>query len=172
MRLTPYSLDNRVFSDKAHAHARVHVYPRIFGKGVEVRSATLSQDMRDGIDYIASVPVLGLHAPLIFRVQERFRRPEVAHYGDVTISEWYQNSNRPAELYTTKADYFLYGTYSCTDDRMTDVLLVNADQLRLMLATGKLPFRKHVNASQGKYFLCVSMELVKRAGLVTYPISA
>src|SRR5260221_2234771 len=168
-RLTPYSAMNHAFSDKAHACAQKSVYPSFFKKdtrAIRYTQPTCTQDAAHGIDRIVRVTMPGLNAPLTFWVQERFRRPNIALYNDVTIGEWCANSNKPSELYTMKSQLFLFGRYDEETDIMVESLFFWFHPVLHALATGDLPYQRLLNDRQGKYFVAVPIADMKRLHLV------
>ena len=97
MARTLYEQDNADFSNRAHVRARDVLYPRIFNvcrERLQFEDTLLAQSDRAkildgemGVDRIVRVTIHNLHAPLMFTVQERFRRPEFAKYQDMTVTE-------------------------------------------------------------------------------------
>lgn len=162
---TPYSLVDRSFADKAHLQALSYVYRPFFGKGT-VKRATDEQDMKHGIDYIICVfsPSLPVE-PITFTVQERFRRKL---YGDITLSEYLENSGTPSEVYRCRADFYLYGGYDEGTGEITEAVLVWMQALRAGIATGTVPYGRNVSPKQNKRFLTISLEILKNRDLIAY----
>src|SRR5947208_9286188 len=100
---------------------------------------TLKQDAVHSVDLIVRVTTSRLNAPLTFLIQERFRRPEVARFNNVTISEWLANSNRPAELYSIKAQPFCFGRYDESTDTMIESVLFWVHPTLHAIASGSIP---------------------------------
>ena len=171
MGTTPYNLINRAYSDKAHACARREIYPAFFkkaGSALRYTEPTITQDAAHGIDRIVRVTVQGLNAPLTFLVQERFRRPNIALYNDITMSEWLGNSNKPSELYTIRAQLFLWGRYDEEQDTMVESLFFWVQPVLHGLATGDIPFKRLLNERQGKYFVAIPIAALKARNLIAY----
>lgn len=168
-RKTPFNLDNMAFSEKAHLCARHEVYREIFkGLALHYGAPTLQQDAQMGIDRILLAKSPTLRLPVRFFVQERFRRPVYHTFQDITISEWYGNSNTPAELYKTRAHLLVYGFYDEQMNSLTQVVAVWMQPMLQQLALGTLPFSRKVNHAQNKHFLAVPLESLAELHLLAY----
>lgn len=176
---TPYSIDNQAFSDRAHCLAREAIYPSLFDAaadaltfddvtGVEAeRNKVLDGEM--AVDKIVNVTVHGLGAPLIFTVQERFRRPDAARFRDITITEWNNNSNKPSELYKIRAWLFLYGYYDADCNHFVgETVVVNVPALWLRLATNQIEYASGRNPRSNQRFITVSFDALREYGLVEW----
>ncbi|HET9258460.1 MAG TPA: hypothetical protein VFO16_25140, partial [Pseudonocardiaceae bacterium] len=57
------------------------------------------RDLDYAIDCQLAVTIPKFQAPIRLSVQERYRKPDDLHYGDVTITEWNLASGQPSELH-------------------------------------------------------------------------
>lgn len=175
--MTPYSATNQTFSDRAHALAQRVIYPQLF----EVDRACLSFDdvtgmtvernrVLDGemaVDKIVNVTIHGLQAPLVFTVQERFRRPDKAKFQDITITEWNLNSGLPSELYKIRAGLFLYGYYDERHDRFIDqTVVVNVPSLLMRIAARRVAWQEGRNPRSNQRFLTFPFTVLEECGTV------
>lgn len=141
MARTLYEQDNADFSNRAHMRARDVLYPRIFNvrrERLQFEDTLLAQSDRAkildgemGVDRIVRVTIHNLHAPLMFTVQERFRRPEFAKYQDMTVTEWNHASNSPSELYKINAGLFVYGYFDERSGRFPDAIVISVTECSL-----------------------------------------
>jgi hypothetical protein len=175
MAQTLYQVENAKFSNIAHKAARNQIYPLIFKTtNLEFEDTLLAMGERErildgemGVDRIVKVSVKTLHAPLIFTVQERFRRPEFAKYKDLTITEWNNASNLPSELYKINAGIFLYGYFDENSDRFLDAIAINVTDLLLVITRQKIKFDFQMNKKQQSFF-AFSFDDLKSSGVVVY----
>lgn len=164
----------------AHYAARRQLYPRIFQTaeeqlsfedvtmGCSQRGQILDGEM--GVDRIVRVTVRELHAPLVFTVQERFRRTQYAHFRDITITEWNHASGSPSELYKITAGLFLYGYFDDRRCRFADAICVNVTDTLMAIASGKLLLTWGKNVKQQTFIACTFDDL-DRAGLIRFRLS-
>lgn len=176
MASTPYSKNNKAFSDEAHMAARTLIYPRLFktdatnityeqqGEITTERWGALDGDM--SIDRIVKVTVGRLRQPLTFTVQERFRNTWYSHKEDITITEWNNNSNRPSELYKIQANLFLYAYYGM--GTFVDSICVNVTDLLMALVQKTIEFGVRPNTRSNQTFLTLGFDALHKAGLVVY----
>lgn len=176
---TPYSNGNQQFSDRAHELAQAAIYPKLFGVDpacltfddvtgmTQERNRILDGEM--AVDKIVNVSVRGLGAPLVFTVQERFRRISAERFRDITITEWNCNSNRPSELYKIKAGLFLYGYYNDTTDRFIgQSLVVNMPALLIRIAANRIYHERAVNPRSNQRFITIPFESLDELGIIEY----
>ncbi len=162
MSHTVYQPENGEFSNTAHEAAQRLVYPYIFNVPAECihyESTLLGDSERSsvydaelGIDRIANVTVNGLHNPLKFVVQERFRRPKYAAFRDITITEWNNASNLPSELYKISAGLFVYGYYDSSNDTFIDAIAIHVSKLLHCIVTNTIKYRRNSNLKQQDFF--------------------
>ena len=177
MARTLYEQDNADFSNRAHMRARDVLYPRIFNvrrERLEFEDTLLAQSDRAaildgemGVDRIVRVTIHNLPAPLVFTVQERFRRPEFAKYQDLTVTEWNHASNLPSELYKINAGLFVYGYFDERSGRFPDAIVIGVTEMLLALAQGRLRYERRRNKKQ-QSFLALRFEDMEKAGIVRY----
>ena len=177
MARTLYEQDNADFSNRAHMRARDVLYPRIFNARRErlafedtllaqsERTAILDGEM--GVDRIVHVTVHNLPAPLVFTVQERFRRPEFAKYQDLTVTEWNHASNLPSELYKINAGLFLYGYFDERTSVFVDAIAIGVTDMLLAIATRRLRYDRRWNKKR-QTFLTLRFDDMERAGIVRF----
>lgn len=177
MARTLYEQDNADFSNRAHMRARDVLYPRIFNARRErlafedtllaqsERAAILDGEM--GVDRIVRVTVHNLPAPLVFTVQERFRRPEFAKYQDLTVTEWNHASNLPSELYKINAGLFLYGYFDERTSVFVDAIAIGVTDMLLAIATRRLRYDRRWNKKR-QTFLTLRFDDMERAGIVRF----
>ena len=177
MARTLYEQDNADFSNRAHMRARDVLYPRIFNARRErlafedtllaqsERAAILDGEM--GVDRIVHVTVHNLPAPLVFTVQERFRRPEFAKYQDLTVTEWNHASNLPSELYKINAGLFLYGYFDERTSVFVDAIAIGVTDMLLAIATRRLRYDRRWNKKR-QTFLTLRFDDMERAGIVRF----
>lgn len=116
---TSFSQQRWEFTKRAHLAAQREFYPRMFPTGVAFEDTTsTTRDLDYAIDCQLAIDIPGLRAPIRLSVQERFRKPEEMHWGDVTITEWNLASGEPSELHKLGAQVFVYGFYDDPGDRI------------------------------------------------------
>lgn len=175
--ITPYSRTNQSFSDEAHTAAQRLIYPRLFETTIErlsfddvtglteARNKVLDGEM--AVDKIVNVTVHGLQAPLVFTVQERFRRASAARFEDITITEWNCNSNLPSELYKIKAGLFLYGYYDDQRERFVGTtVVISVPSLLLRLASHTIDWRAEINPRSNQRFITIPFTALEEYGTV------
>lgn len=177
MTATVFNQKDADFSNKAHIEARQLIYPQLFGAhperlafenvsfGASDRETVLDGEM--GVDRIVRVTVQQLNAPLVFTVQERFRRPEFAAYRDLTITEWNHASNLPSELYKINAGLFLYGYYDEGERRFLDAIAIGVTDILLAITRGSIHYQRKPNKKQ-QTFLAFKFSDMDAAGVVRY----
>ena len=177
MIATPHCAINQAFSDRAHSIAQLMVYPSLFSveshqlafddvTGIDIeRNRVLDGEM--AIDKIIRVTVNTLHAPLVFTVQERFRRSDKMRWRDITLTEWNNNSNRPSELYKIKAGLFVYGYYDEYKDRLVgETLVVNVPALLIRLASKRIKYETKLNPRSNQTFITIPFSSLDEYGLI------
>jgi hypothetical protein len=167
---TIYEPSRQDESDLAHLAARRDIYPRFFGVGVDdleyetyskwsaagdPRARVLDADL--SIDTRIGVTVRGLRRPLPFYIQERFRDPAYLKFGDVTITEWSNDTDQPNELYKIAADYFTYGYYDKYADQFLDWVVFNVPSVKRAIVLRYL--RLHRAPPNGKRQEVVALKL-------------
>ncbi len=177
MARTLYEQDNADFSNRAHMRARDVLYPRIFNvrrERLQFEDTLLAQSDRAkildgemGVDRIVRVTIHNLPAPLVFTVQERFRRPEFAKYQDLTVTEWNHASNRPSELYKINAGLFVYGYFDEDREDFLDAVAIGVTDMLLAIATRRLRYERRWNKKM-QTFLTIRFEDMEEAGIVRY----
>jgi hypothetical protein len=174
---TLYEQDNADFSNRAHMRARDVLYPRIFNvrrERLQFEDTLLAQSDRAkildgemGVDRIVRVTIHNLPAPLMFTVQERFRRPEFAKYQDMTVTEWNHASNLPSELYKINAGLFLYGYFDERTSVFVDAIAIGVTDMLLAIATRRLRYNRRWNKKR-QTFLTLRFDDMERAGIVRF----
>lgn len=174
---TIFQPENANFSQKAHLAARIQIYPSIFKttlQNLEFEDTILNTSERNtildgemGIDRIVNVAVKNLHAPLVFTIQERFRRPEYAHYKDLTITEWNGASGLPSELYKINAGLFLYGYFNEFQNTFIDAIAINTTDLLIAICRNEISYTKRRNKKQ-QDFVAFTFSGLENAGVVKY----
>jgi hypothetical protein len=174
---TLYEQDNADFSNRAHMRARDVLYPRIFNvrrERLQFEDTLLAQSDRAkildgemGVDRIVHVTIHNLPAPLMFTVQERFRRPEFAKYQDMTVTEWNHASNLPSELYKINAGLFLYGYFDERTSVFVDAIAIGVTDMLLAIATRRLRYNRRWNKKR-QTFLTLRFDDMERAGIVRF----
>ena len=177
MARTLYEQDNADFSNRAHMRARDVLYPRIFNvrrERLQFEDTLLAQSDRAkildgemGVDRIVRVTIHNLPAPLMFTVQERFRRPEFAKYQDMTVTEWNHASNLPSELYKINAGLFLYGYFDERTSVFVDAIAIGVTDMLLAIATRRLRYDRRWNKKR-QTFLTLRFDDMERAGIVRF----
>lgn len=177
MARTLYEQDNADFSNRAHMRARDVLYPRIFNvrrERLQFEDTLLAQSDRAkildgemGVDRIVRVTINNLPAPLMFTVQERFRRPKYVERQDMTVTEWNHASNSPSELYKINAGLFVYGYFDERSGRFLDAIVTGVTEMLLALAQGRLRYERRENKKQ-QSFLALRFEDMEKAGIVRY----
>jgi hypothetical protein len=174
---TIYECDNASFSNRAHKAARSKLYPQIFNVpasslefedtllGMNDRAQILDGEM--GVDRIVRVSIRHLRAPLVFTVQERFRRPAFAKYKDLTVTEWNHASNLPSELYKINAGLFVYGYYDELQDVFTDAIAISVTDLLLAISRNRVNYHTERNRKE-QTFLAFDFKSLESAGVIRY----
>ena len=184
MTYTPYSKKNGDFSNLAHLAAREVVYPQMFQRPRDTldfedtllelneRGAALDGEMAtDRIVKVTAKPrdkMQPFKQPIIFTVQERFRRPKYARYRDLTITEWNNQSNLPSELYKLAANYFVYGYFDRVQNLFIDVIAVNVPAVLLKLCNGEMPYRYGINPRSNQSFITLTFANLEKTGCMVY----
>jgi hypothetical protein len=173
MNATPYSENNREFTDKAHEAAKLQVYPLLFGKSFEIKDTKWSSgsienilDGQLGIDKLISVPVREWNAPIRFTVQERWRDPKYEIYHDITITEWNHKTNVAGELYRICAGIFLYGYFDEATNKITYAIAVDVTSLMIKIIRGSFKLKRAGNPRSSQSFACFNINELVRAGIV------
>lgn len=172
---TDFQQDNADFSTRAHLAARNLIYPDLFQTShLEFEDTLLNMGERErildgemGVDRIVHVTVRKLSAPIVFTVQERFRKPHFAKYQDITVTEWNHASNLPSELYKINAGLFLYGYFNDERSIFTDAICVHVSPLLLAIARESIPFTLRWNAKR-QTFLCFRFAELTDMGVVAW----
>jgi hypothetical protein len=172
---TVFEQDNADFSTRAHMVARELIYPAIFETdklsfedctvGSTARGNILDGEM--GVDRIVRVTVKNLPAPIVFTVQERFRKPEFARYRDITVTEWNYASNLPSELYKINAGLFLYGYYDDKKQLFLDAICLHTSCLLYAIVRHQISFGRKRNPKQ-QSFLTFGFDDLKDANTVAW----
>lgn len=172
---TPYSLKNQAFSNQAHLLAQDAIYPTALKVPKESlcfmdlpEEQARDMDYNDAIDKHVGVAVCGLHAPLIFPSQERFRKKDHAPYRDATVTEWNHNSNKPGELYKIKADIFVYGYYDNATNAFLEAIVFSVFLLKLKLARGQIAYDTGLNTRSNQTYFGFEFDELKKHGVVLF----
>ena len=175
---TEYTIANADFSNIAHTSARQTIYPLLFGVDtamLQFDSDTLLHQSKRGelldgemaIDRIVRVTVNKLKRPLVFTVQERFRRPWYSPYRDLTITTWNNKTNQPSELYKLEANLFVYGYFDEHSNRFGEVVALNNTLLLMSIANGTLTYIEKGNDKQ-QSFIALGFEELTHIGAKAY----
>lgn len=174
--MTPYSEDNQEFSDIAHMSARLSIYPKLFkcdGSAISYESANVADGGRSaildgemGIDKIVNVSVETLRAPIVFTVQERFRRIENKRFTDITITEFNHATGRISELYKMTAGVFVYGFFDESTQRFERWVAADVNKILYGVVTGGLPYTKKNNPRSEQDFVCIEVADLFSGGCV------
>jgi len=164
---TPYSAENQSFSDAAHLCAQRTVYPVIFKCDISnmvFESANVSDGGRlailDGemaIDKIVHVQVKTLRAPIVFTIQERYRRLVNRRFTDLTITEFNNVTKQPSELYKMTAGIFLYGFYDDNKNKFERWVAADVNKMLHGIVTGQLAYKKGNNPRSNQDFLGIEV---------------
>lgn len=176
---TPFSSQQKAFSDKAHLLARHVLYPSIFNVSADKLTfedqGDIATDARykalDGemaIDRLVKVTLEKFRSPLTFTVQERFRKPEYAKYRDLTITEWNTWTKRESELYKLHASLFLYGYYNELNDRFVEAICANVPALMMAIATNSIRYTHETKKNGSQTFIGLKFDDMHRAGVMQF----
>jgi len=173
-------IDNASFSNKAHFAARRQIYPKIFNVSesqLAFEKIVFENSVRDkildaelGIDCLVRVKVKLFKYPLIFAVQERFRREKYAKYRDITLTEYDLISGLPCEFYKLIAGLFLYGYFNDVQNNFSEVICVSVPSMFFSIISGDLEVQRKVknNNVRPQSFITISFESLEQAGLVLF----
>lgn len=173
---TQHDPANQSFTDAAHEIAKTTIHPHLFvNRGISLERTKLEHggehrifDGEMAIDVIMRVEVPNYKDPLVFTVQERFRRIAYAKYQDITITEWNTASNMPSELYKIRANYVLYGYFDQRDASFHSWYLLNTTLMLEDIANGMLPVESRFN-NKGQRFITIPIDaLMKRKVINMY----
>lgn len=147
---TIYNKENAAFSRRVHDFAKAQVYPMIWpGARLEISHLDGTEaDMEDKIDVEVLVYKPDLKRPIKFRVQERWRRIQFRRWKDVTITEWNNATNVPAEFYDGVMDYVLYGYFDESKQEFGEVVLINVPKLRSLIAIDAITYTTGTNEKE------------------------
>lgn len=165
---TTYSAERAAFSQRAHLCAQRVFYPAMYPTIAIAFEDTVKtiQDLEYAIDCQLALSSPDFRAPIRVSVQERFRRPEEMHWGDVTITEWNLASDQPSELHKLGAQLFVYGFYDEHRDDLVFATAIDVLVMQTLLVREILPF---VRKSRGdQHFIGVQYRDLNRAGAVRY----
>lgn len=176
---TPFSSQQKAFSDKAHFAARSILYPAIFNVEAENLAyedqGDLATDARykalDGemaIDRLVKVTLDKFRSPLTFTVQERFRKPEYAKYRDLTITEWNTWTSRESELYKLHAALFLYGYYNPFTECFIEAICADVPALMMAITTNGIRYTHETKKNGSQTFLGLKFDDMHRAGVMLF----
>lgn len=182
MTTTPFSEENKSFTDAAHLSARSQVYPKIFGVEASQISYEKQEDLlldkrwqildgQMGIDQLIKVSVQDLRHPLPFTVQERFREMKYQRYKDITITENNGVSGALAELYKLQADYFLYGYFNPIKSEIADAVLVPVSSLKRKLVLKSLGYTKSPNYRSSQQFISIKFDDLQKHNLLEWRLN-
>lgn len=175
---TPYSKDNGDFSNVAHRCAQKQLYPFIFGVTQErlsfedtllelnERGRVLDGEM--AIDRIVKIKVDGLRLPLVFTVQERFRKPKYLSSQDITVTEWNKVTGKPSELYKIAANIFVYGYFDPSKQNFLDAVAVDVPVMLSGLACGELKYTTSPNPRSKQDFIALTFEDLLNYGCLLF----
>ena len=173
-------IDNASFSNKAHFAARRQIYPKIFNVSesqLAFEKIVFENSVRDrildaelGIDCLVRVKVKLFKYPLIFAVQERFRREKYAKYRDITLTEYDLISGLPCEFYKLTAGLFLYGYFNDVQNNFSEVICVSVPSMFFSIISGDLEVQRKVknNDVRPQSFITISFESLEQTGLVLF----
>lgn len=179
---TPYNPKRAAFSEEAHLLAQSIVYPHLFAarkedltfENTNIDIGTARSKILDGemaIDRIVRVSVPNLAAPLVFTVQERFRKIRFARYQDITVTEWNVSSNLPSELFKITSGFFIYGYYNEVARQLGEVIAVDVPEFLRQIATGNLPYKRRTKAGGSQTFLTFSFCDLETSGALVFRLS-
>jgi hypothetical protein len=182
MTRTPYSEDNKAFTDAAHLYAREHIYPKVFGVGADKITYAQQEDIlksetwqildgRMAIDQVLSIKDERFRYPLSFTVQERFRKPKYKAYNDITITENNGATDAMGELYKLNCDFFLYGYYDNIKRRMLDAVFVDVPEMKRGLIQSQLLGtldNNRQNKRTSQTMLTIKFDDLQKAGVLKW----
>lgn len=187
---TPISSWNIEFTKKAHNSATRWVYPYVFNttphyiiyeetilKEGDERSKILDGEM--AVDYKAYVKIEGLHSPLSFTIQERFRKPVFQKYQDLTITEYNNLTKQISELYKLSGGLFVYGYYDEKIDKILQSIVISSTPFLTILARSlnntlmktNLPiinYAKEYNPRSHQDFITIRFNELRKHNLLLY----
>lgn len=164
---TVFSQKRWEFTKKAHAAAERQFYPLMYPAGVAFEDTTnTAHDLEYAIDCQLAVTIDGLRAPIRMSVQERFRKPEEMHWGDITVTEWNLDTDQPSEMHKLGAQLFVYGFYDEPADRITLALTVDVGLMQWALANRKITWKRNSRGDQS--FLGFDFKELDRIGAVLF----
>ena len=173
---TPYSQTNQTFSDSAHMVARSALYPRLFNckenmltfedtsLGMSDRATILDGEM--GIDRIVNVSVPSLHGPLVFTIQERFRRQKFSSFTDITITEYNRDTGHLSELYKMNAGLFVYGFFCDKNNVFSKWVAVDVNKMLYCIAVNKLKYSRALNRRSNQDFIAIEVASLKNSDCI------
>lgn len=176
---TPFSAQQKAFSDKAHEAARMLLYPALFNVAPEQLHFEEQGDINDdpryaaldgemAIDRLVRVTLGTFRRPLTFTVQERFRKPEYAKYRDLTVTEWNVWTNRESELYKLQAALFLYGYYDPFNNRFVEAICANVPSLMMAITTNSIRYSHETKKNGSQTFIGLKFDDMHRAGVMQF----
>lgn len=176
MAYTPFSQDNKNFTDKCHLLAQRIIYPKLFNVPFEMLKFEDSSlgtndknNILDGqmaIDRIVKVKKEGFNSDVEFMVQERFRQPKYAKYKDLTITEWNTITNLPSELYKLNAGLFVYGYANNFPDPsgFIEVVVVDTAKMIIQLIRDELNCGLEMNHRSEQTFITITFKQLYESG--------
>lgn len=168
---TAFSQSNWDLTQKAHLAAQQQVYPRLWPNATKLQFWDKTKSVMDldyAIDCIAAVSVEGLHYPLKFFIQERFREVDYSReYTDVTVTERNIINDLPSELHKIAAHYLVYGYYDKRRDEVVDAVVVNVPQMLTAIAGGVMRYTRNSRSSKDQTFIAIEFDELERNNALT-----
>jgi hypothetical protein len=175
---TPYSPDNRKFSDTTHDCYKNHIYPSALGlnKGDVIYDHNMIPkevmeylDYEQGVDFLFHAKFPDFEYPMLFSSQYRFRDADPFQlYQDICLTERNDESGESGELYKLLALLFVYGYVNRTTHRLVEAIVTDCQKMRNCIINGTLrpKDKKPINPRTNQPMLCYPFDELKRLGLV------
>jgi hypothetical protein len=115
-------------------------------------------DLREGIDYRAIDGNDNL-----WTIQERFRKYEYRHYGDITFRYDSKSNNAVREYFKIKAKYFLYGVVNYDETNFEWAAVIVVPDVIEAIENNKIPYT--IKSNKGKddsRFIAVSINDIEQ----------
>lgn len=181
MSATPFLQKNQDFSDRAHAAAKMQIYPILFAPvfghkmhPMHIQSTTLSMGAKEAVldgqlavDRIVSIQSYAFRNKNRYTIQERFRKPEYASREDLTITEWNNATGQPSEFYKLiNTNLFVYGYFDEITASFLSWIACWTSPMMHGIETGAIRFTTGANPRSRQEFIAIPFSELRKHGVV------
>lgn len=167
--MNEFTPENDMFTRRAHEKAYPLVYQQWLPDDyilVDLQGTRADKVADKDFEVVAWNP--DLDTPIIFGVQERFRRIKYAKYRDITIAaKDHSKDDLDKQITRTAADFIVFGYYDDGKNELGETVVVNEATLRWLLVTEKVDFDQKTHGSKSVTFVGVPFDdLIEKGACV------